>query len=116
MSTHSRDEYNPLVNGLNTDETIEIGYEAGIYIMNFVRNGCCPMLLLIVGAAALNALAEGSPAGLLLIVVIYNGAAFVAFLLLLFYVVFSVQGFFHATLKVVKNGRLTGRVMSSFSM
>jgi hypothetical protein len=90
MSTNSRDEYNPLVRGLNTDETIEIGYEAGIYIMSFMRNGCGPMLLLILGAAALNALAEGAAAGLLLIVVIYNGAALVAFLLLFIYVIFMI--------------------------
>jgi hypothetical protein len=90
MPTTSRDESNPLVRGLNTDETIEIGYEAGIYIMRFMRNGCCPMLLLILGAAALGALAEGSPAGLLLIVVIYNGAALIAFLLLVIYVLFMI--------------------------
>ncbi|TFG29142.1 hypothetical protein EU527_16360 [Candidatus Thorarchaeota archaeon] len=88
MSKEKQDEFNPLVHGLNKGENFEIGYEAGFYILKFIRNGCCPMFLLIIGAAALGVLAHGAPAGMLLIVIIYNMAALIAFILLAFYVLF----------------------------
>lgn len=90
MTSDDQNENNPLVRGLNTNETIDIGYEAGIHIMNLMLKGLCPMLLLIVGAGVLSILAEGSPAGLLLIVVIYNMTAIVALVLLLLYVAYMV--------------------------
>lgn len=88
MSPKNTEENHPLVNGLNTSETIEIGYEAEVSIMIFMKNGCCPMLILILGAALIDTLARSSPAGLLLVVVIYNVAALAIFLLLLFYVIY----------------------------
>ena len=76
------------VQGLNDGETIEWSQRAGIGIMILMRNGCFPRLLLVVVAAVLGSLAQGSPAGLLLIVAIFDIIAVIAFFVLLLYVIY----------------------------
>ncbi|TFG29020.1 hypothetical protein EU527_16495 [Candidatus Thorarchaeota archaeon] len=88
MSSNKREESTLFVYGLSTGETIEIGYEAGVSIKIFMKNGCCPILLLIFGAAILNNLAQSSATGLLMIVVIFNLVAIVAFPIFLLYMIF----------------------------
>ncbi len=78
------------VRGLSDGETIEWNEPAGISIKLLLRNGLCPMLLLILGAAVVGTLAEGSPASMLLIAIIYNFVTVVGLLLLSLYVVYAI--------------------------
>jgi hypothetical protein len=78
------------VRGLGDGEIIEWSETAGISIKPLLRNGLCPMLLMILGAAVVGTLAEGSPASMLLIALIYNLVAVSGLLLLSLYVVYAI--------------------------
>lgn len=73
------------IHGLNDGETIEWSKSSGIGIMILMRNGCFPILLIIVVTGALSILAQGSSAGFLLVIVIFPIVALIAIFLFLLY-------------------------------
>ncbi len=88
MSPNDAEKSVSLVRGLNDGETIEWSENAGFSLRPVLRNGCLPMLVLILAPIIMDPLVTASPAGLLIIVAIYNVVAPPLLLLLFLYIVY----------------------------
>jgi hypothetical protein len=88
MSPTEKEEFGSPVRGLNDGETVEWSQNPGVIITTLLRNGCIPILVLLMMPIVLDSFVQASPASLLIIVVIYNAIAPPVLLLLFLYVVY----------------------------
>jgi hypothetical protein len=88
MSPTEIEEFGPPVRGLNAGETVEWSQNPGVIITTLLRNGCIPILVLLLMPILLDPFVQASPAALLIIVAIYNVVAPPVLILLFLYVVY----------------------------